>query len=364
MYLANLRLYDFRNFPELDVAFKNGINVFHGDNAQGKTNILEAIYFLSTLRPTRAYKEQELIRYERPLAFVKGTYSTAAGPVHRQVTVYRDRKKTVQEGEVVKTKWSELSPSISAVYFSPEDIDIVKGEPAGRRRFLDHIVYQVRPGFYKYLQGYQRVLAQRNKLLKVIKSKPNLGNTLEPWDEQLAEFGIQMIRVRLKVLKEIAKMAENYFRDFTREKHNLKISYKSGIDISSPTSIKEDFKKKLIDAREKDVQRGYTTVGPHRDDIDFFIEGKDAKHYGSQGQQRLIVLCLKFAQRDLLHAEKGQYPILLLDDVMSELDVHRRQLILEQENHQVFITTTDLKLLPDDVLNKSSLYRVSAGALR
>ncbi|NLZ54140.1 MAG: DNA replication/repair protein RecF [Thermoanaerobacteraceae bacterium] len=364
MYLANLRLYDFRNFAELDVALKEGINVFHGDNAQGKTNILEAIFFLSTLKPARAFREQELVRHEKPLAFVKGIFNTASGSINRQVTVYRDRKKTVQEGESVKTKWSELSPSVSAVYFSPEDIDIVKGQPAGRRRFIDNIIYQARPGFYKYLQGYQRVLTQRNMLLKAIKSKPNLAKTLDSWDEQLSEFGTQLICERLKVLKQLSSMAEAYFREFTQEGQTLKIRYKSEIDVSNIESIKEDFKKKLEACRKKDMQRSYTTVGPHRDDIDFFIEDKYVKYYGSQGQQRLVVLCLKFAQRNLLYTEKGEYPILLLDDVMSELDIHRRQLILEQENHQVFITTTDLKLLPEDILKKSFLYCVKAGALR
>ena len=364
MYLANLRLYDFRNFPELDVTFENGINVFYGDNAQGKTNLLEAIYFLSTLRPARAFREQELVRHEKPLAFVKGMFSTAAGPVSRQVTVYRDRKKTGQEGETVKTKWSELSPSICAIYFSPDDMDIIKGQPSDRRRFIDNIVYQVRPAFYKFLQQYQRVLLQRNMLLKAVKSKPNLARTLDSWDEQLSEFGAQLMRVRLKVLKQISAMAENYFSDFTNYKQSLKINYKSEIDISNPMAIKEDFKKKLAACREKDVQRGYTTVGPHRDDIDFLIEGKLAKYYGSQGQQRLIVLCLKFAQRNLLYNERGEYPILLLDDVMSELDIHRRQLIFEQQNHQVFITTTDLKLLPEYISKRSSLYCIEAGALR
>jgi len=364
MYLANLRLYDFRNFAELDVAFKKGINIFYGDNAQGKTNILEAIYFLSTLKPARAFREQELVRHEKPLAFVKGIFNTKAGSVDRQVTVYRDRKKTVQEGESVKTKWSELSPSISAVYFSPEDVDIVKGQPAGRRRFIDNLIYQARPGFYKYLQGYQRVLTQRNMLLKAIKSKPNLSKTLDSWDEQLSEFGAQLICVRLKVLKQIASIAQAFFREFTREGQSLNISYKSEIDVGNIESVKENFKKKLAACRKRDMQRSYTTVGPHRDDIDFFIEGKHVKHYGSQGQQRLVVLCLKFAQRNLLYTERGEYPILLLDDVMSELDTHRRQLILEQENHQVFISTTDIKLLPENLLNKSCLYRIKAGALR
>jgi DNA replication and repair protein RecF len=364
MDLFNLRLYDFRNFSELDITLKKGINIFYGDNAQGKTNLLEAIYFITTLKPARAFREQELIRHDRPLAFLKGLFNTQAGPVNRQVTVYRDRKKKIIEGENVKTRWSELSPSISAVYFSPDDLDLVKGEPSGRRKFIDNLIYQVRPSFYKYLQGYQRVLAQRNTLLKTIKAKPNLVKTLDPWDEQLSEFGSQLINERLKLLQRISFLSEDYFKKFAREGTVLKISYRSEIDFSDPESIKRNFKNKLVACREKDILRSFTSVGPHRDDIDFFIDGKDVKQYASQGQQRLTVLCLKFAQRNLLYTERGEYPILLLDDVMSELDIHRRQLIMEREDHQVFITTTDLKFIPEEILEKSFLYSIKAGVLR
>lgn len=364
MYLSDLRLYDFRNFSELDVAFKKGINIFYGDNAQGKTNLLESVFFITTLKPARAFREQELIRHDRPLAFVKGTFDTRVGPVNRQITVYRDRRKDVREGENIKTRWSELSPGINAVYFSPEDIDLVKGEPSGRRKFIDNLIYRVRPGFYKYLQGYQRVLSQRNTLLKTIKAKPNLVKTLDPWDEQLSEFGSQLINERLKLLQRVSFLSKDYFKKFTRDGIDLKISYRSEIDISNQELIKGNFETKLAACREKDILRSFTSVGPHRDDIDFFIDGKDVKRYASQGQQRLIVLCLKFAQRNLLYTESGEYPILLLDDVMSELDIHRRQLILEREDHQVFITTTDLKFIPEEILEKSFVYSVKAGVLR
>ena len=364
MDLSNLRLYDFRNFAEFDVTFKKGINVFYGDNAQGKTNLLEAIFYITALKPVRAFRERELIRHDRPLAFLKGLFNTRSGQVNRQVTVYRDRKKEVKEGENIKTRWSELSPGISAVYFSPDDLNLVKGEPSGRRRFIDNLIYQLRPGFYKYLQGYHKVLAQRNTLLKTIKTKPNLTKTLDSWDEQLSEFGSQLINARLELLKRISFLSEDYFKKYTQDESKLKISYRSQIDISDPQLIKRNFREQLAACREKDVIRTYTSVGPHRDDIDFFIDGKDVKQYASQGQQRLTVLCLKFAKRNLLYTDKGEYPILLLDDVMSELDKHRRQLILEREDHQVFITTTDLKFVPEDILEKSFLYHIKAGVLR
>ncbi|MDD4569540.1 MAG: DNA replication/repair protein RecF [Tepidanaerobacteraceae bacterium] len=364
MDLFNLRLYDFRNFSEIDVQFKKGINIFYGDNAQGKTNILEAIYFLVFLKSVRAFREQELIRHDRPLAFIKGMFNSRAGPVNRQVTVYRDRKKDVREGESLKTKWSDIATNLGAVYFSPDDLNLIKGEPSGRRKFIDNLIYQIRPGFYKYLRGYQRVLSQRNSLLKTLKNNGHIINTLDSWDEQLSEYGAQLINERLKVLYTISDLTLDYFKNFSREGTDLKIKYISSVDCSDPESLKKNFKKVLREHRDKDILRSYTSVGPHRDDLQFLIDGKNVKFYASQGQQRTIVLCLKFSQRDILHTVKSENPILLLDDVMSELDIHRRRLILEREDHQVFITTTDLKFIPDEIMNRSSLYSVKSGVLR
>lgn len=363
MYLYNLRLYDFRNFSELNTKFNNGINIFYGDNAQGKTNLLEAIYFISELRAARAFKESELIKYERPLAFIKGEFKTNTGPITRQVTFYRDRKKEVKEGENKKNKRSDLCPDISAVYFSPDDVNLIKGEPGLRRRFIDNIVCQFRPTFYKYLQDYQRVLAERNMLLKSIKVKPELIKTLDPWDNQLIEFGFRVISERISMLSKISQKAKDYFKSFSPPESHLDIKYKSEIDFTNLSLIKKDYSKKLIENRKKDIGRSFTSLGPHRDDIEFLINGRDAKYFASQGQQRLITLCLKFAQRSLLSTEKGEFPILLLDDVMSELDEGHRKLILDDEKSQVFITTTDLKFIPDNILKKASLYLINNGRI-
>lgn len=344
--------------------FTKNINIFYGDNAQGKTNLLEAIYFITTLKPTRAFRQSELILHEQPKAFLKGMFNTSAGPVERKVTAHRNSKKEVMEGGSIKTKWSDLAPSINAIYFSPENIELIKGDPSCRRKFLDGLIYQIRPGFYKYLRGYQRVLAQRNALLKTIRNKSNTTKALEPWNEQLSEFGSQLINERLKLLRRVSLIAKAHFERFTKAGKDLKINYRSEIDIRESDLIKTNLKNELKKSHKRDLLRGFTTVGPHRDDIDFFIDGKPIKNFGSQGQQRLVVLCLKFAHRNLLYTEKGEYPILLLDDVMSELDIHRRQLILEQENHQVFITTTDLKFIPAEILEKGSLFSVKSGVLR
>lgn len=363
MDLQHLRVYDFRNFSELETNFSKGINVFCGENAQGKTNLLEAIFFLISLKPARAFKEQELIRYGKSRAFVKGLFGTKTGPVERQITLYENRKKVVKENEVAKARWQDLSTDIDGVYFSPEDLNLVKGEPSGRRKFLDMAIYQTRPGFFKYLQGYHRVLSQRNALLKDIRKAPSLKTTLDSWDEQLSNLGALFIIERLKVLQKIAELGINFYDSFTSGASKLNMIYQSTISYKNTETLKEDFIKSLRINREKDLYRCYTTIGPHRDDVKFLIDDKDARHYASQGQQRLITLCLKFAQRELLFMEKGEYPILLLDDVMSELDTQKRRLILEREDHQVFITTTDLRLIPQEILDKSSIYTIKSGVL-
>ncbi|HHY05086.1 MAG TPA: DNA replication/repair protein RecF [Thermoanaerobacterales bacterium] len=364
MDLSYLRLYDFRNFMELDVSFSKGINIFYGDNAQGKTNLLEAIFFICSLKTHRASRENELIYYEKPLAYVKGVFNTRTGIVEREVTAHQKHKKTVKEGGKNKTKWSELSPDIGAIFFSPDDLEIIKGQPSVRRKFIDDILYHIRPGYYRYLQGYYRVLSHRNALLKNIKKNISLPKMLDPWDIQLAEFGSQLVKERLKLLDVFSFLTTEFFIKFNKNKAILEIKYISSVNIDDVNSLKQEFLKLLKAQRNTDIKRTYTTIGPHRDDIQFLINGRDARTFGSQGQQRLLSLCLKFAHRELFFKEKGEYPILLLDDVMSELDSSRRKLILESEQNQVFITTTDLSLVPDDILEKSTTFYINSGQLR
>lgn len=364
MNIQSLRLYDFRNISELENRFSPGINILYGENAQGKSNILESIFYLSSLRPTRAVREVELIQHEKPLAFVRGSFDTRRGIVDRQVTLHRNKKKEVKEGETIKTRWSELFHPINAVYFSPEDLSLVKGEPALRRRFLDQIIFQVRPAHYKYLQGYYRVLSQRNALLKEIRKRSQSASSLDPWDEQMADLGSLLILSRLELIEKISAESRDYYKGITRHQNHLELKYKSSIDIEGKGSLREGFLHQLQSHRGVDIMRSYTTLGPHRDDVEFFIDGKEAKIFASQGQQRLLSLCLRFAQRKVLYLENGDEPILLLDDVMSELDLSKRRLILEGQGQQVFITTTDLSYIPEELLKHSQCFLVEDGKMR
>jgi len=363
MYLSSLRLVDFRNFKELEVSFSAGINILYGDNAQGKTNLLESIFLLSNLRSERAVREQQLIMHKKPLAYLKGVFITGAGPVEREIIFYTDRKKIVKEGGDQKSRWSEMCEDVSAVFFSPDDLRLVKGEPSFRRKFLDYMIYQVKPGYIKYLQVYYRVMSQRNTLLKSVKKDRSLSNSIDPWDLQLCDVGSRILNERLGFIETNGPVINGIFNGFTGGRPGLSINYAGSVSFESRGSIKQDFLKALKNTREKDVARAFTGSGPHRDDILFLLDGHDARFFGSQGQQRLLVLCLKMAQADILAKEKGEAPIMLLDDVMSELDLAKRKLIIENHGSQVFITSTDLEFIPDDILSKSSMYQVKAGNL-
>ncbi|MCR4430269.1 MAG: DNA replication/repair protein RecF [Tepidanaerobacteraceae bacterium] len=363
MFLSNLRLVDFRNFKELEVSFSSGINIFYGDNAQGKTNLLESIFYLSNLRSEKSAKDQQLIMHNKPMAYVKGVFDTRSGPVEREIILYTDRKKVVKEGGYQKNRWSELCEDISAVFFSPDDLLLIKGSPSIRRKYLDYLIYQLKPGYIRNLQAYYRIISQRNVLLKSLKKNPSLSDSIEPWDLQLCDAGSRILAERLNYIEVIDKYVHELFDSFCGGSPELNVKYFSSVRIGTRETIKRDFLIALKHAREKEISRAFTLNGPHRDDILFFLDGHDARFFGSQGQQRILALCLKMAQAGILANEKGESPILLLDDVMSELDFAKRRLILENNDSQVFITTADLNFIPDEILSRSNVYRVISGSL-
>lgn len=358
MELEKLRFFDFRNFKNLDLSFKKGLNIIYGKNAQGKTNILEGIYLLCNFKPIVATREVELIRQQQPLAYIKGVFKSETGALEREITLFRDKKKIVKESGKKIHRLSEVRPDINAVFFSPDDINIIKGEPGLRRKYLDDILYQVRPSHYKYLQNYYRVLSQRNNLLKLIKKDRKLINTLDSWDEQLAGFGDRFVKERLKLLEVISNKVRELFLKFVEKQAKINIKYISSVRAKGIQSYKNDFRQLLISNRNTDILRSYTTIGPHRDNIIFYIDDLDARYYASQGQQRLLTLCLKFAQRDILKDFTGVYPLMLLDDVMSELDYDKRKAILEEKQQQIFLTTTDLIHIPEEDLNNAHTFHI------
>lgn len=363
MILSKLRLYDFRNFEKLDIVFSNGINIIYGDNAQGKTNILEAIYFLTNLKPAIASREAQLVRFGRPLAYLKGVFKTDTGPVERDITLHKNKKKIIKEQGKKINRRDELISDIKTVFFSPDDLEIVKGEPQIRRKYIDMLLYQIRPSQYKYLKSYYKVLSHRNMLLKSIRKDPKLISALEPWDSQLSSLGSLLIKERLKVLEKVSKILKKLFSRYTQAESSLDIKYLSSVKIKDIDTLDKDFFELLKEKRNIDIMKTYTSIGPHRDDIQFLINNIDARYYASQGQQRLITLCTKFTEYYLIKSIYKTSPILLLDDVMSELDFIRRKLILEDKDKQVFLTTTDLSQFPKEILNNSKVFEIKSGVM-
>ncbi|MCG0275089.1 MAG: DNA replication/repair protein RecF [Thermosediminibacteraceae bacterium] len=367
MHLSKVRLVDFRNFKELETEFSEGLNVFYGDNAQGKTNLLEAIYFLCNLKPVRSNKEQHLVAFDKTKAYLKGIFTTSSGPVDREILLNIGDRKKVRECDVEKKRLSELYWQIHAVFFSPDDLSLVKGRPSERRRFLDLLITRLRPQYGRYLAEYSRALSQRNRLLKDLKKNRTLLCALEAWDEQLAALGSVILKTRMAFLEKLFPLVKRYYFYFSRDERQIDIKYESTVALPgvSPEAFREAFSSALRKSLPQDVESGFTQVGPHRDDLQFLLGGKDLRYFGSQGEQRTLSLSVKFAERQMFFEVTGVYPILLLDDALSELDVKRRRWLLQgEEISQVFVTTADLSAIPEDVLKKGRIYRIKAGALR
>ncbi|KXG76372.1 DNA replication and repair protein RecF [Fervidicola ferrireducens] len=366
MHLEKIRLVNFRNFKELEADFSKGLNVFFGDNAQGKTNLLEAIYFLCNLRPMRTSKEQHLIFFDETKAYLKGVFSTSSGPIDREIWLNTGEKKKVRECGVEKKRFSELFWQIHAVFFSPDDLSLVKGKPAERRRFLDLVISRLKPQYGRYLAEYNRALFQRNILLKQLRHDRTLVSALEVWDEQLSELGAAILRARMAFLEKLYPWVKKYYLYFSRDERQLEVKYENSSFSADvlPDSFREAFSLALRKSLPQDLKSGFTQVGPHRDDLQFLLGGRDLRYFGSQGEQRTLCLSIKFAERRMFFEVTGISPILLLDDALSELDINRRKWILEEEEvWQVFVTTSDLSAIPEDVLKKASVFRIKAGVL-
>ncbi|TYP57399.1 DNA replication/repair protein RecF [Thermosediminibacter litoriperuensis] len=366
MHLTKIRLFDFRNFREAEVEFSGGLNVFYGDNAQGKTNLLEAIHFLCNLRPVRTTREQDLIAWDKTKAYLKGVFYTSSGPVDRELLLKAGDRKKVRECGVERHRLSELYWQIHAVFFSPDDLTLVKGRPSERRRFLDLIIARLKPQYGRYLSEYSRALFQRNRLLKDLRRNRTLITALDAWDEQLSSLGAAILRTRAAFTEKLFPLVRKYYLYFSREEREIDIRYAGSMVLADvpAESLREVFLAALRESLPRDLESGYTQVGPHRDDLQFLLGGRDLRYFGSQGQQRTLSLSLKFAERRIFFEATGVYPILLLDDALSELDVNRRRWILEgEEPCQVFVTTADLSAIPGDILKKGRVYRIRAGTV-
>lgn len=352
MQINRLRLKNFRNYENLDISFHPKVNIFLGNNAQGKTNLLEALYITSLGKSFRTGRDWEMIRFDTPFFRVEVDAIKDGDPLSIDMAVAQDKKGIKIDG-LKATKTSELLEHIYTVIFSPEDLKIVKDEPEKRRRFIDREISQLRPSYYQNLASYKKALVQRNALLKDC----NLNEkNLDVWDESLAYYGHRIIEEREKFIAKLDTISRQLHNDITEGKENLEVIYEK--DCS------ECLLEALNKSHRRDRMRGTTCVGPHRDDLKISINGVDIRPYGSQGQQRTAALSLKLSELQLIKEETGEEGILLLDDVLSELDAQRQEFLIKSLGTvQLFITATELSKEVRNSLPGGNLYIVSSGSV-
>ena len=317
MFVESIELNNYRNFDSLKVEFSPGVNIFFGDNAQGKTNLLESIYVSGTLRSHRGSRDKELIRFGEDEAHIRLFFRKDSLSHRLDVHLKKNKSKGVAVDGVPVRRSGELLGMMHIVFFSPEDLNIIKNGPAERRRFIDLELCQLDKLYLSDLSNYNKVLNQRNKLLKDISFHSDLIETLPMWDMQLLMYGRRIINKRRQFVNELNEIITKIHSNISGGRENLTLKYEPSIDESS-------FEEALLRQKKKDLKLCQTTVGPHRDDMLFSIDGIDIRKFGSQGQQRTSALSLKLSEIDLVKKSIHNTPVLLLDDVLSELDSNRQ----------------------------------------
>ncbi len=341
MFISKLHLKNFRNYVEEEISFSNGINILTGSNAQGKTNCAEAIFFLCTGYSPRANKDKLLVRHGEESAFITGLATGRYGDVSVKIEFNKNDKKSIFINQMQVLRVGELMGNINSVFFNPQELKLVQESPEDRRRFMNISLSQMSKTYFYALQRYNKILAQRNNLLKD-PDKDLIKQTLPIWDEQLSKQAGKIIKARNDFLREIAPIASEKHALLSDNKEVLEMKTESGYYGSEDEiafALFEDLKLGL----DRDMRLGFTTIGPHRDDIKFTLNGDDVRVFGSQGQQRTVALSLKLAEAEIFYNKFNEYPILILDDVLSELDKKRqRKLISAVSNMQTIFTATHL----------------------
>jgi len=357
MKINTLELNNFRNYTNSIITFNDGLNFVVGKNAQGKTNLLESIYLLSVGKSPKNSKEKQLIRFNQTKAKIGVDFSTNAGFKNIQMYLDKSDKKSITINKLNILKLTELVGILSVVYFSPDELKLIKEVPEDRRNFLDISISQFDKTYLYNLIRYNRILKMRNQILKSTDSYENKKEQLNLFTPQLIDTAVKIIEKRLLFIEKIKNFAKNIHKTITIEE-NLDISY-SYIQKEN-LSIKEDLILQFKNSLDKEIELGYTTIGPHRDDIIFKINDLDCKHYASQGQQRTVALVVKLSLMEVIKQEIGEYPILLLDDVLSELDQSRQDRLLNMTNKfQTLITCTSI---PNININYNKI-EISSGQL-
>ncbi|MEI7474612.1 MAG: DNA replication/repair protein RecF [bacterium] len=378
MFLKHLELVNFRNYKMASIDFKAQKTILIGENAQGKTNLLESILFLSHLSSPRINHDSELVLWNEPFARIKCEVEKSYSESLLEIIINPPKPKILKVNGIKKNKSSLFLGNIVAVSFSVDDLSILRGAPSDRRKWLDNAIVQLYPMYSERLSTFNKIRVQRNNLLKTLQATPSsigsFSDTLSVWNEQLAITGSNIIHLRLKFLTEIQKQAKIKHEIISKGKENLNLKYNSNIfgsfdfqegKILSPDQIAVKFKELLEVRKNDEILRAQTLVGPHRDDLELYINGIDALKFASQGQQRTVVLSLKLSELDFIKKIISETPILLLDDVLAELDKTRQNYLLESIGNdiQFVITTTDINNFDQPFLKDVMVYNIDAGTI-
>lgn len=368
MYLKELTLKNFRNYYDISLEFSPQINILIGENAQGKTNLLEAIYVLAMARSHRTNNERELVNFTKEEASIQGTLERKISKLKLELFLGKKGKKA-KVNHLEQAKLSQYIGQMNVILFAPEDLALVKGAPAVRRKFIDMEFGQIDPHYLYNLSQYRVLLKQRNHYLKQLQLKQTKDLVLlEVLSDQIAAFGAEIIAKRITFLSELEKYAQDVQAQITEQKEELNFKYDTSVENIYEKDVKQlyiDLKKIYQNNQNKEIFQGSTLYGPHRDDVQFLINKKNVQIFGSQGQQRTTALAVKLAEIDLMKNETGEYPILLLDDVLSELDGARQTQLLRaiQERVQTFLTTPSMSEVTKRLIKDPKIFRISAGTI-
>lgn len=358
MNITGVKLINYRNYETEKIFFSPNLNILLGKNAQGKTNLLEAIYFCAIAKSPRTTKESELVMWNKDSATVQLDFKTAAGDKKIKISLKKKGKKSVEINRVNILKIADLIGAVKCVYFSPDELKLVKEAPQDRRKFLDTDISQLSKNYFYLLLKYNKILESRNKLLKLEKNEDVIRQTLPIWSMQLASVGSKIVMRRIRFLEKLKVFAKQSHLYLTGGEENLDVAYQ-GIVAATEEEIEKKLSEELKNSEEKDIKLGFTNVGPHRDDMKLIVNGVDIRSFGSQGQHRTVALSLKLAELEIFKEECGEYPILLLDDVLSELDSERQERLLRKvEKNQTIITTTSVSA---GMLEWAHIIRVEGG---
>lgn len=352
MYVKKISLKNYRNYEEEKAEFINGTNIIYGKNAQGKTNLLESIYLFSSGKSHRRAADTELIKKGSDFLKVSIVFHSSDRDYNSEISITSKKKKLIKLNGVPLKKTSELLGVFKCVIFSPEELNLIKGAPEKRRNFLDMSLSSIKPGYYGVLKKYYKILKQKNSLLKKIREDASFCGTMSVWNEELAEAAARIMMYRHEFLSVLSPAAACEHMDISQGAESLSIKYSPNTpveDFCDKEHIKSKILNNIIRKREAETAMGMSLVGIHRDDIDFLINNEEAKVYSSQGQQRTAVISVKIALTEIIKEAFGEYPVLLLDDVMSELDSHRREfLYTKTKDKQVIIVCTDKDFIKED----------------